>query len=102
VAGGRAAVTHFAVVRRFARHALLECRPITGRTHQIRVHLAAIGCPVAGDRVYGRARPTLALSRHFLHAARLTFRLPSGETRTFESPLPRELQAALDALEAAA
>jgi 23S rRNA pseudouridine1911/1915/1917 synthase len=99
VAGGRPAVTHFRVRRRYARHTLLECRPVTGRTHQIRVHLAAIGCPVAGDRVYGRKEPTLPLDRHFLHAARLTFTLPSGQTRTFEAPLPPDLQRVLDRLD---
>jgi 23S rRNA pseudouridine1911/1915/1917 synthase len=53
-AGGRPARTHFRVLRRYPRHALLECRPVTGRTHQIRVHLAAIGCPIVGDRVCGQ------------------------------------------------
>jgi 23S rRNA pseudouridine1911/1915/1917 synthase len=98
VAPGRAAVTHFRVLRRYGRYALLECRPVTGRTHQIRVHLAAIGCPIVGDQVYGRKQPSLPLARHFLHATRLTFQLPSGEPRTFESPLPRDLQAVLDSL----
>jgi 23S rRNA pseudouridine1911/1915/1917 synthase len=99
VAGGRAAVTHSRVLRRYGRHTLLECKPVTGRTHQIRVHLAAIGCPVAGDTTYGRKTPSLLLSRHFLHASRLTLRLPSsGEPRTFEAPLPADLTAALAAL----
>jgi 23S rRNA pseudouridine1911/1915/1917 synthase len=100
--GGRAAATHFRVLERFPGHTLLECRPVTGRTHQIRVHLAAIGCPVVGDQTYGRRRPTLPLERHFLHAARLTFRLPSGEVRTFEAPLPDDLRAVLAALGASA
>jgi 23S rRNA pseudouridine1911/1915/1917 synthase len=99
VAGGREAVTHFRMLRRYARHTLLECKPVTGRTHQIRVHLAAIHCPVAGDTTYGRKPPTLALARHFLHAARLTFRLPSGDTRTFEAPLPPDLQEVLTQLD---
>ena len=98
VAGGRPATTQFRVLGRLARHTLLECRPVTGRTHQIRVHLAAIGCPVAGDRRYGATRATVPLERHFLHASRLTFRLPSDGVRTFVSPLPPDLQAALDAL----
>ena len=98
VASGRAAVTHFRVLHRYDRHTLLECKPVTGRTHQIRVHLASIGCPVAGDRAYGRAPPTLALTRQFLHAARLTFRLSDGAERTFEAPLPPELQEVLTRL----
>jgi 23S rRNA pseudouridine1911/1915/1917 synthase len=99
VPGGRPAITHFHVLRRFDRYALLECKPVTGRTHQIRVHLAAIGCPVAGDATYGRKPAALPLSRHFLHAARLTFRLVSGDERTFEAPLPDELTRLLDRLE---
>ena len=95
IASGRPAVTHFRILDRFAKQTLLECKPVTGRTHQIRVHLASIGCPVVGDRVYGRAVPSIPLDRHFLHAARLTFTLPSGEPRTFEAPLPAELTGAL-------
>ena len=95
VASGRPATTHFRVLRHFAKHTLLECKPVTGRTHQIRVHLASLGCPVVADLVYGRSRSTVPLERHFLHAARLTFLLPSGPERTFESPLPEELERAL-------
>ena len=97
--GGRPSLTHFVVLRRYARHTLLECRPVTGRTHQIRVHLAAIGVPVVGDRVYGRRPPSIDLDRHFLHAARLTFRLPDGTSRTFEAPLPESLAQTLRTLE---
>ena len=95
IASGRPAVTPFRTLERHAQHTLLECKPVTGRTHQIRVHLASIGCPVVSDRVYGRGTPSLPLDRHFLHAARLTFTLPSGEERTFEAPLPPELESAL-------
>jgi 23S rRNA pseudouridine1911/1915/1917 synthase len=95
IASGRPAVTHFRMLERYGKHTLLECKPVTGRTHQIRVHLASIGCPVAADRVYGRATPSLPLDRHFLHAARLTFRLPSDGERTFEAPLPADLTQAL-------
>ena len=95
ISSGRPAITHFRLLRRYAKHTLLECKPVTGRTHQIRVHLASLGCPVVADRVYGRSRPTAPLERHFLHAARLTFTLPSGPERTFESPLPEELERAL-------
>ena len=91
----RDAVTHFEVVELLPRHALLDVRLETGRTHQIRVHLEAIGLPVAGDPVYGRLRE-LGLERQFLHAARLAFPHPfTGEPVETESPLPPALEAAL-------
>jgi 23S rRNA pseudouridine1911/1915/1917 synthase len=91
----RDAVTHFEVVELLPRHALLEVRLETGRTHQIRVHLAAIDLPVAGDPVYGRPGE-LGLERQFLHAARLAFPHPmSGEPVETESPLPPDLDEAL-------
>ena len=90
----REAVTHFEVDRLLPRPALLDVRLETGRTHQIRVHLAAIGLPVVGDPVYGVADPEL--KRQFLHAWRLAFPHPlSGPPVEVESPLPAELQAAL-------
>ncbi|MFL5970464.1 MAG: RluA family pseudouridine synthase [Gaiellaceae bacterium] len=90
----RDAVTHFEVVELLPRHALLDVKLETGRTHQIRVHLAAIDLPVAGDAVYGRPQE-LGLQRQFLHAARLTFTHPfSGEGIQVESPLPEDLQTA--------
>ena len=77
--------------------ALLEVEPVTGRTHQIRVHLAAIGYPIVGDSVYGRASPVLG--RQFLHAWKLGFRMPlSGREIEFESPLPVDLRMALEAI----
>ncbi len=115
----RAAVTHFALEELLPRHALLRVRLETGRTHQIRVHLAAIDLPVAGDPIYGvtgrgaaarsagRASPAspttlpaldLGLERQFLHAARLAFAHPvTGETVDVSSPLPSDLEAALRA-----
>jgi 23S rRNA pseudouridine1911/1915/1917 synthase len=91
----RPAVTHFELVELLPRHALLGVRLETGRTHQIRVHLAAIGLPVAGDAVYGRPRE-LDLDRQFLHAARLAFPHPlTGEPLDVSSPLPQDLAAAL-------
>ena len=91
----REAVTHFEVVELLPRHALLDVRLETGRTHQIRVHLAAIDLPVAGDPTYGRSGE-LGLERQFLHAARLAFPHPmSGEPVETESPLPSDLEAAL-------
>jgi 23S rRNA pseudouridine1911/1915/1917 synthase len=72
---------------------------LTGRTHQIRVHLKFIGCPVAGDTVYGHKHATIELNRHFLHASQLTILLP-GETKpsTFEAPMPVELEQVLEML----
>jgi 23S rRNA pseudouridine1911/1915/1917 synthase len=92
----RDAVTNFELVELLPRHALLRVSLETGRTHQIRVHLAAIDLPVAGDAVYGVAGD-LGLVRQFLHAARLAFPHPfSGEPVDVESPLPADLAAALD------
>jgi 23S rRNA pseudouridine1911/1915/1917 synthase len=90
----RDAVTHFEVVELFPRHSLLDVKLETGRTHQIRVHLNAVGLPVAGDPVYGRPHE-LGLERQFLHAARLAFTHPfTGERVDVESPLPEDLQMA--------
>jgi 23S rRNA pseudouridine1911/1915/1917 synthase len=91
----REAVTHFELVELLREHALLEVRLETGRTHQIRVHLAAIELPVAGDPQYGVAGD-LDLERQFLHAHRLRFRHPvAGEELDLRSPLPPDLEAAL-------
>jgi 23S rRNA pseudouridine1911/1915/1917 synthase len=98
---GRPAVTHFHVVGRFPDTTLLEISIETGRTHQIRVHLAFIGHPVVGDQLYGRARPTdPPLERQFLHASVLAFRLPIGTALRVEAPLPDDLQAVLGELRA--
>lgn len=97
VAGGREAETKYRLREAVGAFALLEVEPITGRTHQIRVHMAAIGHPVAGDAVYGTRSPHL--SRQFLHAWRLAFELPAGRRSVeFESPLPPDLRAALEAI----
>lgn len=93
----RDAVTHFEVEELLPRHALLRVTLETGRTHQIRVHLAAVDLPVAGDPVYGRPGG-LGLERQFLHAARLAFRHPiTGEEIEVRSPLPADLETALAA-----
>jgi len=101
-ARGRPARTGYEVRTTFsdpAPVAALTCRLETGRTHQIRVHLAAIGHPVVGDDRYGRQRPELALDRPFLHAAALAFDHPvTGVPLRFTAPLPPELQAVLDLL----
>ena len=91
----RDAVTHFELMELLPRHALLDVRLETGRTHQIRVHLAAIDLPVAGDALYGRPSE-LELDRQFLHAGRLAFAHPfTGKRVEFESPLPQDLAAGL-------
>lgn len=96
---GREAVSEYRTLERFPAHTLLEVRPLTGRTHQIRLHLAFLGCPVVGDVVYGRPRPSLPLERHFLHAFRLRITLPGeAQARLFEAPLPPDLQSVLDQL----
>ena len=98
-AKGRPATSEYTTLETFAEHSLLEVHPETGRTHQIRLHLAFLGCPVAGDTVYGRRHSTIPLERHFLHAARLVIRLRGAETpHTFEAPLPVELVNVLDTL----
>jgi 23S rRNA pseudouridine1911/1915/1917 synthase len=90
---GREAVSEYRTLESFAQHTLLEFHPHTGRTHQIRLHCAFLGCPIAGDRVYGHRKTTLEIGRHFLHAAKLKIVLPGEEqARTFEAPLPEELQ----------
>jgi 23S rRNA pseudouridine1911/1915/1917 synthase len=93
----RDAVTHFEVEEQLGEYALLRVRLETGRTHQIRVHLAAIGLPVVGDYVYGVPEPVLG--RQFLHAARLAFKHPfTGERVEVEAPLPPDLAGYLEAL----
>jgi 23S rRNA pseudouridine1911/1915/1917 synthase len=92
----RDAVTHFEVLETMREHASLDVRLETGRTHQIRVHLAAIELPVSGDAQYGVAGD-LGLERQFLHAYRLRFRHPvMDEEMDVESPLPTDLEAALE------
>lgn len=96
---GREAVSLYKTVKNYKEHALLEVHPLTGRTHQIRVHLAFIGCPVAGDRVYGFRKSSIPVNRHFLHASRITICIPGEVTpRTFMAPLPSELEMVLDQL----
>jgi 23S rRNA pseudouridine1911/1915/1917 synthase len=97
---GRAATTSFEVRERLARTSLLEAAPATGRTHQIRVHLEAVGLPILGDRAYGGGGEDavrLGLTRPFLHAWRLGFTHPStGKRIELEEPLPDDLVDALD------
>jgi 23S rRNA pseudouridine1911/1915/1917 synthase len=94
LASGREALTEFRVRKRFEKYTFLEVRIGTGRTHQIRVHLASIGHPVAGDRVYGARSYTTGAERLFLHAWRIGFVSPAtGDRVTVEASLPQELEA---------
>ena len=90
---GKNAISEYKVIEKFPEHTLVEVHLHTGRTHQIRVHMAFLGCPVAGDRVYGRRNSTIPIDRHFLHAYRLNLVIPGEATqRSFEAPLPEELK----------
>jgi len=114
---GKPSVTRYRILERLAGHTLLECCPLTGRLHQVRVHLAAIGHPLAVDRLYGGGRELLLsqlkagykpnrrrqerplIDRLTLHAARITFEHPDGSGPvTFESPLPKDFRATLNQL----
>ena len=101
-ATGRDAVTRFARVAVWGagagRRSLLHVRPVTGRTHQIRAHLAYAGVPIVGDPVYGKRGDRSGLGRQFLHAWRLTVRLPRAAERTFTAPLAADLRAYLESL----
>ena len=108
---GKHAVTHYKVVERFGYVTLIECKLETGRTHQIRVHLAWLRHPVVGDETYGGGRDNTiqdaryraqvrSLDRQFLHARKLAFTHPTTEQRMeFEAPLPDELSMLLKGLE---
>ena len=96
---GKEAVSEYFTLETFPDHTYLEVHPITGRTHQIRVHLAFLECPVVGDQTYGRNTPSLPLERHFLHAARLSILLPGQEEeQTITAPLPGDLSKLLQRL----
>jgi 23S rRNA pseudouridine1911/1915/1917 synthase len=96
---GKRAVTHFEVLREGAGHSMLRVRLETGRTHQIRVHLSAIGHPVYADPLYGTPVPGRRL---WLHAERLSFRHPiTGDQLEFEAPIPEDLKEAATALDLA-
>ncbi len=98
-AKGREAISEYFTVEAFRKHTLLDVHILTGRTHQIRLHFAFLGCPITGDSVYGHRKLTIPLERHFLHAHQLRIVLPGEKhPRMFEAPLPAELAQALDAL----
>jgi len=89
---GREAISEYRTLESFPAHTLLEFHPLTGRTHQIRVHCAFLGCPIVGDRVYGLKQPSLPIDRHFLHAGRIRITLPGeSEPREFEAPMDETL-----------
>jgi len=96
---GREAITEYFTREVFPQHTLVEAHLLTGRTHQIRLHLSFLGCPIVGDTVYGHRNPSISIERQFLHAAKMSILLP-GETvkRTFEAKLPEDLQSVLEIL----
>lgn len=97
-AGGKVSRTHFSVVQRYERTTLVRAEPVTGRTHQIRVHAAHFGHPILGDPKYATAPPPIELKRMFLHASRLGFHHPATQQwMEFEVPLPGALAGVLDA-----
>ncbi len=96
-ADGQAAETRYEVIQRGAMHALVRLRPVTGRMHQLRAHLASIGHPIAGDPVYAPAYPTFP--RLLLHAEAITLRVPAlggARPRTFLAPIPLDFASALE------
>jgi len=96
---GRSAVTEYKTLAQFPEHTLIEAHPFTGRTHQIRLHMAFLNCPIVGDVVYGHKKNSVEIERHFLHAARISIILPGEKvSRTFTAELPQELKAVLDDL----
>jgi len=96
---GRDAYTEYRTLESFEKHSLIEVNLLTGRTHQIRLHMAFIGCPIVGDAIYGHRKASLPLRRQFLHAYKLTVQIPGEkQARTFVAPLPADLQNILDQL----
>lgn len=93
---GKPAETTYETLQNFKNYTLLRLKPRTGRTHQLRVHMTYIGCPIVGDPLYSTLEPKLG--RMFLHAAELELTLPSRERKTFSAPLPPQLQTYLDTL----
>ncbi len=96
---GREAISEYFTLEEFPKHTYIRVGILTGRTHQIRVHLNFLGCPVVGDTVYGRKKPSLDVPRQFLHAFRLSILIPGEEDKhNFEAPLAEELGQILDEL----
>lgn len=101
VPGGREAITAYRTTENYPGYSLLEAKPKTGRTHQLRVHFASLGHGIAGDTMYGPGHRPLGLKRHFLHATKLHFTAPTGHEVSLESPLPADLIEALQKLQEA-
>ncbi len=95
---GKPSSTNFEVLERSAKYTLVKALPLTGRTHQIRVHFYSIGHPIVGDRLYGDTAAQAAFPRMMLHAQTITFKLLSGEEKTLEAPVPQSFVAGLDSL----
>ncbi|MGZ9224906.1 MAG: RluA family pseudouridine synthase [Anaerolineales bacterium] len=96
---GREAISEYKTVESFKDHTLLEFHPLTGRTHQIRLHCAFLACPIVGDKIYGKKHSSIELGRHFLHAYRLKIVLPGEKgPKQFEAPPPVELLDVLNML----
>jgi 23S rRNA pseudouridine1911/1915/1917 synthase len=96
---GKEAISEYFTQEVFPEHTFIKISILTGRTHQIRVHMAFLGCPVVGDTVYGRKKPSIEIQRQFLHAFQLSILIPGEEAkRTFEAPLASELFEVLDLL----
>jgi len=98
--GKREAITKYKVLQRFENYDLIEIEPKTGRKHQIRIHFAYLGHPLAGDRLYSfkNQKTPLGLKRQFLHASYLKIELPNGEVKEFKSELAKDLKEVLDNL----
>jgi len=98
---GKEAISEYFTITEYPKHTFLKVAILTGRTHQIRIHLDFLGCPVVGDTVYGRKKPSLEIERQFLHAFQLSIMiLGEAEKRTFEAPLAADLEQLLSTLEA--
>jgi 23S rRNA pseudouridine1911/1915/1917 synthase len=96
---GKQAISEYEVIEEFAHHSLVCVRIFTGRTHQIRLHMQFMNCPVAGDKTYGKRHSSINLNRQFLHAAELVIQLEGDEQpKRFLAPLPQELETVLQQL----
>jgi 23S rRNA pseudouridine1911/1915/1917 synthase len=96
---GRMAISEYRIVEEFTHHTLIEVKILTGRTHQIRLHMEFLNCPIVGDRVYGHKKPTLPVKRHMLHAQYLKIDLPDGTMNIeFSAALPDDINQQLEDL----